>query len=107
MYLRVSGAVPPVSILHFSESFDPHAPSFSTENALLNGNGYQKQKRAKGKGKWAAADDVKATWIGILRKEDLFALYIAAAGHDVGHPGFNNIFMVRQMPVVEIGLDSY
>jgi hypothetical protein len=25
---------------------------------------------------------------------DLFALYIAAIGHDVGHPGFTNVFMV-------------
>lgn len=68
MYLRTAGAVPPVSILHFPES-DP-------------------------RGRWTAHDELKTTWIGILRKEDIFALYIAAVGHDVGHPGFNNIFMV-------------
>jgi hypothetical protein len=29
-----------------------------------------------------------------LTNTDLFALYIAAIGHDVGHPGFSNVFMV-------------
>ena len=69
MYLRSAGAVPPISILHQPES-DPH-------------------------GRWKAHGELAASWIGILRKEDIFALYIAAVGHDVGHPGFNNIFMVR------------
>lgn len=27
----------------------------------------------------------------------LFALHIAAVGHDVGHPGFTNNFMVRNL----------
>ncbi|KAI0367692.1 HD-domain/PDEase-like protein [Pilatotrama ljubarskyi] len=31
--------------------------------------------------------------VSILTDEDLFALYIAAVGHDVGHPGLNNAFM--------------
>jgi 3'5'-cyclic nucleotide phosphodiesterase len=30
-----------------------------------------------------------------LDAEDVFTLYIAAIGHDVGHPGFTNVFMVR------------
>ena len=68
MYLRTAGAVPPVAILHIPES-DP-------------------------RGRWRAHDELRATWIGILRKEDIFALCIAAIGHDVGHPGFNNMFMV-------------
>jgi hypothetical protein len=29
-----------------------------------------------------------------LRNEDLFALYIAAIGHDIGHPGVSNAFLV-------------
>ena len=32
--------------------------------------------------------------ISCLDNLDLFALYIAAIGHDVGHPGFTNVFMV-------------
>lgn len=31
-----------------------------------------------------------------LDNMDLFTLYIAAIGHDVGHPGFTNGFMVSQ-----------
>jgi hypothetical protein len=32
--------------------------------------------------------------ISCLDNLDLFTLYIAAIGHDVGHPGFTNVFMV-------------
>ena len=31
---------------------------------------------------------------GCLDACDVFALYVAAIGHDVGHPGFTNGFMV-------------
>ncbi|KAG6377355.1 hypothetical protein JVT61DRAFT_15150 [Boletus reticuloceps] len=31
--------------------------------------------------------------VSTLENMDLFALYIAAIGHDVGHPGFTNLFM--------------
>ncbi|KAI0764545.1 hypothetical protein BD413DRAFT_482506 [Trametes elegans] len=31
--------------------------------------------------------------VSLLTEEDLFALYVAAVGHDVGHPGLNNAFM--------------
>ena len=30
-----------------------------------------------------------------LRPEEIFLLFIAAIGHDVGHPGFSNHFMVN------------
>lgn len=30
-----------------------------------------------------------------LTPHEIFALYLAAIGHDVAHPGFNNPFMVR------------
>jgi hypothetical protein len=32
-----------------------------------------------------------------LGLHELFALYIAAIGHDVGHPGFTNLFMVGRL----------
>ena len=34
------------------------------------------------------------TWVGCLSLVDLFTVYVAAIGHDVGHPGFSNVFMV-------------
>jgi hypothetical protein len=33
-------------------------------------------------------------YLSCLGNQELFALYIAAIGHDVGHPGFTNNFMV-------------
>jgi hypothetical protein len=33
--------------------------------------------------------------ISCLSNVDLFTIYIAAIGHDVGHPGFTNMFMVN------------
>ena len=30
-----------------------------------------------------------------LRNQDLFALFIAAIGHDIGHPGVSNAFLVN------------
>ena len=35
-------------------------------------------------------------FLNCLDNEDIFALYIAAVGHDVGHPGLTNAFLVRQ-----------
>jgi hypothetical protein len=32
----------------------------------------------------------------LLRPEDIFALIVASIGHDVGHPGVNNMFLVRR-----------
>ncbi len=32
-----------------------------------------------------------------LRQEEIFILFIAAIGHDVGHPGFTNYFMVNKI----------
>ena len=31
-----------------------------------------------------------------LRNEDFFVLFIAAIGHDIGHPGVNNAFLVNR-----------
>lgn len=33
-------------------------------------------------------------YLACLGNQEIFALYIAAIGHDVGHPGFTNNFMV-------------
>ncbi|TDL25150.1 HD-domain/PDEase-like protein [Rickenella mellea] len=64
MFLRTAGLVPPVSIL------------------------LSKHKRT-----WKPDKGRNHSLVSLLTKEDLFALYIAAVGHDVGHPGFNNMFM--------------
>lgn len=41
--------------------------------------------------------------LGCLRNQDIFALYIAAVGHDVGHPGFTNMFMKNaQAPLSQV-----
>ncbi|KAJ2925242.1 hypothetical protein H1R20_g11846, partial [Candolleomyces eurysporus] len=42
--------------------------------------------------------------IQTLGLRDLFALYIAAIGHDVGHPGVTNVFMVRRYLSFAVGL---
>lgn len=31
----------------------------------------------------------------VLRPEDVFAVVVAAIGHDAAHPGLSNVFMVR------------
>jgi hypothetical protein len=33
----------------------------------------------------------------VMRPQDVFGLMIAAMGHDVGHPGLSNAFMVSRM----------
>lgn len=30
----------------------------------------------------------------LIRPKDIFALIVASIGHDVGHPGVNNVFLV-------------
>lgn len=35
--------------------------------------------------------------IDCMENLDVFTLYIAAIGHDVGHPGFTNLFMVGRV----------
>ncbi|EIW55345.1 HD-domain/PDEase-like protein [Trametes versicolor FP-101664 SS1] len=62
-FLTSAGAVPPVTIL------------------LEDGRTWKRDREA--------SDPL----VGLLTDEDLFALCIAAVGHDVGHPGLNNAFM--------------
>jgi hypothetical protein len=33
----------------------------------------------------------------VLRPEDVFAVVVAAIGHDAAHPGLSNVFMVRDL----------
>ncbi|EPQ52062.1 HD-domain/PDEase-like protein [Gloeophyllum trabeum ATCC 11539] len=45
-------------------------------------------------GPWRPNQDVpRDPLLACLTNEDLFALYVAAIGHDAGHPGFTNNFM--------------
>jgi hypothetical protein len=44
---------------------------------------------------WRPEKSVQSNpYLACLGNRELFALYIAAIGHDVGHPGFTNNFMV-------------
>lgn len=42
-----------------------------------------------------------------LRNEDIFALFVAAIGHDIGHPGVNNDFLVSYPIILFGGLSTY
>jgi hypothetical protein len=66
MFLSAAGVVPPVSIL-------AHADNRT----------------------WIPDRAGASPLVACLSNSDLFALYVAAIGHDVGHPGFSNVFMVR------------
>jgi len=46
-------------------------------------------------GMWTCArEHDSGPLVTCLTPREIFALYLAAIGHDVGHPGFNNPFMV-------------
>ena len=67
VFLYSAGVVPPVSIL------------------MLRGDAKT----------WRPGRSVQSNpHLSCLGNRELFALYIAAIGHDVGHPGFTNNFMV-------------
>ncbi|KAF5357004.1 hypothetical protein D9756_006482 [Leucocoprinus leucothites] len=67
-YLRAAGMVPSVSLL----LTDVDAPG----------------------GMWSSArEHDSGPLVTCLMPQEIFALYLAAIGHDVGHPGFNNPFM--------------
>ncbi|KIP06366.1 hypothetical protein PHLGIDRAFT_119069 [Phlebiopsis gigantea 11061_1 CR5-6] len=63
-FLSTAGMVPPVSILLRADARLWHPDKRSTRGFL-----------------------------NCLENEDIFALYIAAVGHDVGHPGLTNAFL--------------
>jgi len=66
MFLRSAGRVPPASILLESDTCT------------------WKPKQSAG----------KSALVDCLTPADLFCLYVASIGHDVGHPGVTNSFMV-------------
>lgn len=68
MFLCEGGCVPHISIL-----FNPSSSSV---------------------GRWTRSGPSKGYLRGILSNVDVFTLFVAALGHDVGHPGVNNAFMV-------------
>ncbi|EAU89427.2 high-affinity phosphodiesterase [Coprinopsis cinerea okayama7 len=45
--------------------------------------------------------------VNLLRLRDIFAIYIAAIGHDVGHPGFTNVFMKNAQTPLSIVFDGH
>lgn len=50
----------------------------------------------EGRRKWRRNRAVEEGGMGeLLRPMDVFALMVAAIGHDVGHPGLSNAYMVR------------
>lgn len=72
-YLRAAGVVPPVSLL----LLDVDAPN--------------------GGGMWSSTRQPDSEpLVTCLTHREIFALYLAAIGHDVAHPGFNNPFMVSK-----------
>lgn len=75
-FLFAAGKVPPVSILLASDELS-WRPDRTTDSDTL---------------------------ISCLDNLDLFTLYIAAIGHDVGHPGFTNVFMVSRCGLFSIPL---
>ena len=55
-------------------------------------------------GMWTCArEHDSGPLVTCLTPREIFALYLAAIGHDVGHPGFNNPFMVSLFVVVDVG----
>ncbi|KAF7360201.1 High-affinity phosphodiesterase [Mycena venus] len=67
-YLRAAKMVPPLSILLPENEDTTWVPERAFDSGPL---------------------------ITVLSREDLFVLAIAAIGHDVGHPGFTNLFMAN------------
>ncbi|KAJ7100037.1 hypothetical protein B0H15DRAFT_818452 [Mycena belliarum] len=75
-YLRSAGMVPPLSILLTEDMWRPAPPS-ATGPLLAS-----------------------------LGLNDLFIIYIAAIGHDVGHPGFTNLFMNNAATPLSVVFDG-
>ncbi|CAE6369823.1 unnamed protein product [Rhizoctonia solani] len=83
-FLCRAGVVPPVQILS-------KANKGASSSKFVNAGVGSGQMGASGK--WRRAKTQGR--IGILRNVDVFALLLAAVGHDVGHPGLSNAFMTN------------
>ena len=77
-FLIVIGVVPPFSYLR---TLTPETPVWTPPN--------EKKLASLGLGTYRARQ--------VLRPQDVFALLIGAMGHDAGHPGLSNAFMVSQL----------
>lgn len=52
---------------------------------------------------WRSNRPKTGAFVECLTNTDIFALYIAAIGHDVGHPGLTNSFMVHiNLPAIHV-----
>lgn len=79
VFLYSAGVVPPVSIL------------------MLRGDAKT----------WRPGSSVQSNpYLSCLGNQELFALYIAAIGHDVGHPGFTNNFMKNAQTPLSVVYDN-
>lgn len=75
-----------LDVLQACQSYLKSAGMVPSPKILFENNRLWKPKKAFNSG----------SPISCLGLREVFALYIAAIGHDVGHPGFTNGFMVRQ-----------
>lgn len=55
---------------------------------------------------WTAPHQQNGSLIQTLGLRDIFALYIAAIGHDVGHPGVTNVFMKNAQTPLSLVFDG-
>ncbi|CEL57346.1 hypothetical protein RSOLAG1IB_02085 [Rhizoctonia solani AG-1 IB] len=83
-FLCRAGVAPPVQILSKTNKGGSSSKFVNAGIGLGQMGASGKWRRAKTQGR-----------IGILRNVDVFALLLAAVGHDVGHPGLSNAFMTN------------
>ncbi|TFK19742.1 HD-domain/PDEase-like protein [Coprinopsis marcescibilis] len=76
-YLVTAGLVPPITLL------------------LQPGKLWKSTRKPNGK-----------SLLDLLGLRDIFAIYIAAIGHDVGHPGFTNVFMKNAQTPLSMVFDG-
>jgi len=93
-YLYSAGCVPHLAILNV------RGPDSGSETSLSQGvtGGKPLAPLSQQRNIWhrqrGAVDSLLQR---ILRNEDIFALFVAAIGHDIGHPGLNNAFLVSSL----------
>lgn len=51
---------------------------------------------------WKRPADLQGRVGEVMRPEDIFAVVVAAIGHDAAHPGLSNVFMVRRRSLVHL-----
>lgn len=74
-FLLDIGVVPPWSFLR---DLNPDTPAWRRSDELVQNVGTRRARE-------------------VMRPQDVFALIVAAMGHDVGHPGLSNAFMVSSL----------